>query len=538
MIRVSAPTYDEPVHLASGYAALRNGVRLLNYRDHPPLAEMWAALPLLVLRPATMFQHPAWLQGMPYTYSDLFLYKNRVDPERMLDTARLWSLISWGALLAGAVCAWAYSLAGLPAAGAGALLLGLCPPLFTNAALVTTDTGSAVFFFLTFFLLRGSGRRSRARWLAAGAAMGAAMACKFNMFILPFFVAAMLLAEWNLGRRQGARFPTAGLAWAGLACGLVLAAAYRIYNVPLYWEGLSATLARLGQGRASFLFGAHPSDGRLLYFPAALLLKTPLPLLLTAGLGVWAWAKNRAALASDRERFLAGIWLTVPPAVYFLLACFSRTQIGYRHILPVYPFLVVAGAAGAAWLLERRSGQVAAALLAAWLGVSLGRCHPHYLAYFNEAGGGPDQGYRWLVDSNLDWGQGLKPLAQELRALGDPPVILCYFGVADPSYYGIKYLPVGFVDNVDRREGVVAPGPDDRVLFAVSATNLQTTYFADHSLFDWLKARRPLSRPGRSIFLYDLSSDPEGIQRLAGLVEAAGYKDVALKLRQRHVKTA
>ena len=28
MIRASAPTYDEPVHLASGYTALRSGTRL------------------------------------------------------------------------------------------------------------------------------------------------------------------------------------------------------------------------------------------------------------------------------------------------------------------------------------------------------------------------------------------------------------------------------------------------------------------------------------------------------------------------------
>src|SRR5215204_1304496 len=41
-----SPTVDEPVHLLSGYAALKWS----DYRanpEHPPLAKLWAALPLL-----------------------------------------------------------------------------------------------------------------------------------------------------------------------------------------------------------------------------------------------------------------------------------------------------------------------------------------------------------------------------------------------------------------------------------------------------------------------------------------------------------
>jgi len=176
MIRASAPTYDEPVHLASGYAALLNGSRLINGRDHPPLAEMWAALPLLALRPAAFFHHPDWVMGRVYNYADFFLYKNRVDGERMLNAARLWCLLSWGGLLALGILAWARRLGGAPAMAAAGLLLGLCPPLFTNAGLVTTDAGSAALFFLMFWIL-GSPTLTWPRWLAAGAVMGAAMAC-------------------------------------------------------------------------------------------------------------------------------------------------------------------------------------------------------------------------------------------------------------------------------------------------------------------------------------------------------------------------
>ena len=549
MIRTSAPTYDEPVHLASGFTALRTGTRYINAMDHPPLAEMWAALPLLALRPATFFQNRDWAAERVYNYADFFLYKNIVDAERMLNAARLWCLLSWGALLAVGILGWARRLGAAPAMAAAGLMLGFCPPLFTNAALVTTDAGSAVFFYLTFWLLREE-KRSWGRWLAVGAAMGAAMCCKFSMFILPFFVVTMLLAEQKLARASKGAPPgssqrlkalSAGLALAFLAGVVVILASYRFDSAVLYGKGLFATLSRLEQGRPSFFFGSYSTTGNRFYFPAALAVKTPLPLLLAAGAGVWAlW---RAA-PPDQGRggglgpFRELVWLAAPPAVYLLLACFSKTQIGYRHILPLYPFLVVAAAVGLGRFWRRAWGKVAAVTLCVWLAASVLRCHPDYIAYFNEAAGGPEGGLRCLGDSNLDWGQGLKALAEGLRRMGNPPVYLCYFGVADPSYYGIRYAPLGTITNVDRREGVVKPGDSDRVLFAISATNLQATYYVDHSVFVWLKARRPRLTAGHSMFLYDLTDDADGIGRLAELLKAAGDPGEAARLRARHVRPA
>ena len=107
--------------------------------------------------------------------------------------------------------------------------------------------------------------------------------------------------------------------------------------------------------------------------------------------------------------------MLAPGAAYFLLACFAKTQIGYRHILPVYPFLIVAGACGAAVLCRTRWGSALCLGGSLWLVASVGAAYPHYLAYFNEAAGGPAGGWRWLVDSNLDWGQDLKGLAAEVR---------------------------------------------------------------------------------------------------------------------------
>lgn len=78
--------------------------------------------------------------------------------------------------------------------------------------------------------------------------------------------------------------------------------------------------------------------------------------------------------------------------------------------------------------LKRRPLQIyarmlATALIAASLFGTIAstvRIYPHQLAYFNEASGGPRNGYRHLLHSNIDWGQDL-PLAE--RWLADHGVL-------------------------------------------------------------------------------------------------------------------
>jgi hypothetical protein len=60
---------------------------------------------------------------------------------------------------------------------------------------------------------------------------------------------------------------------------------------------------------------------------------------------------------------------------------------------------------------------------------------PIVLAYFNELAGGPDGGEEWAGDSNLDWGQDLKRLAQFVDPRGIQRIHLDYFGSAVPREY-------------------------------------------------------------------------------------------------------
>lgn len=517
LIRATGPTYDEPVHLAAGYTDLVSGRYRLNALDHPPLGEMWAALPLLTMRLDRFESHPAWLSAAVYHYGDLFLYHNRVPPGALLGAARAWNLLTLTLLVAAALIPWARRLDGDAAMWGAAVALGFCVPWLSNAALVTTDAPSAALFFAACATLAAP-ERTRRHWLLAGLAAGAALAAKFNMILLPPLLAFALAADRRPEAGKASR--AAGVALALAAAALALAAAYRLGWAGLWWSGLTATLTRLSEGRSAYLLGAHSSTGWWWYFPAALLVKTPLALLLVGGWGLWRGLRKPRADAA---------WLAVPPCGYFLAALVSKTQIGYRHLLPFYPFLCLWAGVGAADLWRRgNKGRAAAVLAGLWLAVSVAAGHPSHLAYFNELARG--RGEAWLSDSNLDWGQDLPALARALEARGNPPVVLAYFGSGDPAAYGLRYVPLAVVSNVERA-GNAALASGGPVWLAVSETNLVGTYYRDPGLFDWLRTRAPAAKPGGSLWLYDLSADADGRARLSALLAAAGRYGDALAVR-------
>jgi hypothetical protein len=138
---------------------------------------------------------------------------------------------------------------------------------------------------------------------------------------------------------------------------------------------------------------------------------------------------------------------------------------------------ILAGAAGA--LLRRRTVAVAPVvlLLALFAAESLSSW-PNYLAYFNVAAGGPRHGYRHLVDSSLDWGQGLPGLKKWLVSHGleekdAPTVYLSYFGSASPDYYAIHAEPLpGYLPRGRSAE----PRPLTGGVYCISATMLQGVY--------------------------------------------------------------
>jgi len=181
-------------------------------------------------------------------------------------------------------------------------------------------------------------------------------------------------------------------------------------------------------------------------------------------------------------------------ALLFVASMFSSIDIGYRNILPVLPLAFVY-ASQVAPRVANHWARLALVALCVWYVIGTVTLSPHYLAYFNEFVGGPDNGYKYLADSNLDWGQDLKNLKKYMDAQGIGQVYISYFGTADPGYYGISYLPMPSHP----------PAPDAApAYYAISATSLQGVYAPDSSPAAWLAQYRPVSKVGYSIFIYRL----------------------------------
>ncbi len=545
-IRSAAPTYDETVHLSSGYSYLATGLYRMNVMDHPPFAEMLSTLPLLALKPQSFAGHPYFLNLMQYHYGDLFLYNNNSSPERLLNTARRFTFVIWTALLAFFIWLFASRLESPRAAGLSLAVFGFMPVFISNDALVTTDAAAAVFYFGAFALAwlftsvkaetrevkRGKkaefidGGKLRLWAVLAGLAAGLGMASKFSLFIVPPLVAVF----WAADNLRWPRLKLTGLlGYIGLyfaVCFITVLLVYK-FDIALYFRGLYQTLHRLDQGRSSFVMGRHTLEGVWWYFPAALAVKTPLLALFGAAAGLWLIFKN------FRRDYL---WLILPPAVYFAVALNTKVQIGYRHIMPVMPFIAVLAGLALARLLEVRKGVWLVGGLLALNAVSVSRAAPYYLAYFNEPAGGPAGGYKLFVDSNLDWGQDVKGVAEYLKTRGNPPVIFSYFGVARPESYGMNYTPLGVVSNIDLPGTAAQVCAMKEILLAVSATNLQGTYYPDKRSFAWLKDRKPVNVAGYAIFTYDLTADKDGLARLAAMFDREGRNAEADCLYARAMK--
>jgi hypothetical protein len=187
--------------------------------------------------------------------------------------------------------------------------------------------------------------------------------------------------------------------------------------------------------RSTFIFGHAYPKGQWFFFPGVFLIKSTLALMILLILVPFAKVRGR------RREFLL---LAIPVVFFVSVSMASMLNLGVRHILPIYPFCIVMAASAAASFASRsKAGQVAVGALLAFTLVSSLHAFPDFMAYSNEAFGGPSNTWRLVTDSNADWSQGLK---WTKSYLDQHPDSNCWFDYAnplvDPAYYGIHCKPL------------------------------------------------------------------------------------------------
>ena len=275
-----------------------------------------------------------------------------------------------------------------------------------------------------------------------------------------------------------------------------------------YLHGLVTSYA-LTRHNNSFLLGEIRGSGFSLYFLIAFLCKAPTATiaLVVAGAGV-AWKLRSKLKTLGQEDLFTILPITILPLVYLIFSVTTPLNIGYRHIFPVLPFVILLAVASIMFsrVIHIHRHLVAVALLAVVSANSLELCtrFPHLLTFFNlpAQAVGP---LRLLSDSNLDWGQDLPLLARWREENKNGVLYLAYFGSADPARtYGLDYrnAPGGY----ELGGATSFPTESDVGFFAVSATVLQGTYGTDRmrSYYDNLRSVEPVAVLGGSIFVYSL----------------------------------
>ena len=512
-MKTKSPTCDEFAHhTASGFSHLVTGDFRMNPAE-PPLSRLLSALPLYFLGAKAPLEDVSWKKGDSPAFAQKFFYQPGLSQDRIIFWARL-PILFLGVVFGFFVFVWASELFGEVGGLAALALYSFCPDILAHSGLATSDLCVAFFFYMT--LWRFWKYLKKPEWkdlVLAGVMAGLAFLSKFSAILI--FPALLLITAFT-GSWKKVSFGrvTAFL----LVCFLTVWAGYffemkpllkntpdpvkktEIYRhiggellvrfasevpVPLstFVSAFGSMMMTRVRGTNAFLMGewSHGLKSWWYYYFVAFSIKSTVPFILLILLSLFF-------LGTIPADAVAKSVLLFPVALFFLLTLRDKAQAGIRYFLPVYPLLFVLCGGWVSWAWKQKKAlRTTAILLLSWHAIEAGRIFPDHLTYFNELAGGPDRGYLYLRDSNIDWGQGLKGVAEWAKKEGSPEVVLLTISPVDlKAAYGIPWRAM------TEREFREA-GPH---VYALGVHNFDGV--------EWAKERKPDVIIGHSMWIYDL----------------------------------
>lgn len=304
-----------------------------------------------------------------------------------------------------------------------------------------------------------------------------------------------------------------------------------------YLLGLLMVVQRANGGNTTYFMGEVAVNGWWQYFPTAYILKENLAFhiltIFSLILAIYAIFKSKnKSLTSifkwlkDNFALTAGMIFII---IYWAQSISSPLNIGLRHVLPTFPFIyLLVSRKIVLWIdgsnefnfsgnfiqkmlyiynayLKPAPRYLILFVFLFWIFLSAVFSFPYYVSYYNELAGGTKNGYKYITDSNYDWGQDLKRLKDYTEKNNIPEIYIDYFGGGSPSYYfGSKFK------GWNAEKGV----PPHGSYLAVSATFLQGSIAepAEGIMVDkektyyWLKDKEMEGRGGMSIFVYKIQN--------------------------------
>ncbi len=558
-VRNTALVTDEFAHIPAGYLDLK-AQRFDFNPEHPPLIKMISALPLLALNPPLVGDPGNVKDWSPwFKFCMDFFYQAGAKCRDVITWARV-PMILVSCLLAWLVFTWAKTAFGIAGGLFSLLLYTMEPNILAFSRVVYTDIGASL-AYLAFFYCVWRFAKSPIFQNALLAILAASLSplVKHSMvIILPIWIlvlAGMVVAR-KISVRKGMVYVVLTLFVAlfllNLTYGfhthafnsqdLKLVASwfnldtngcflnkfldrYSILPVPAdYLKGMDIVVNHNRLGHPAYLLGQFSTKGWWYYFPCAFFFKTPVPFILLTILGL-GWLIAQAVFRKNGT----AAFLLAPFVLYCAISMSSQINIGLRHFLPVFPFILISIGGFFQFLWDRRA-------VLRWIVFALGivmvinslmiRYDP--LEYFNELAGGPENGWRYLGESNLDGGQNFYKLAEFLKKTGPENAYMYLIGVDFQLFSGMDvnlFAPTELPDDLRRHfpfsyeEGFSALKPG---VYVISVCRMLDPYVKDASrnqgdVERGLSLRRFLSiepdaKIGHVIWIYNLT--PERIARL------------------------
>jgi Dolichyl-phosphate-mannose-protein mannosyltransferase len=525
--RGESATIDEVPHIAAGVSYWQKLDMRMN-EEHPPLAKLLAALPLVLRGVRADYSDLSWTFSGEKFFNE-FLGEWSFGHSFLLRWNPAYPTLRWArvpmlavTLLLGFVIYYCGTrLGGSSWGGILCLIAFVTTPTFLAfGPLVITDIVITLFWILaTWQLPRMWESPSRGEVIRFGLTLGGAFLSKFSsglfLFVFPAVALSLRLrplslqpaetAELRVWRRRARRNFLKAVLWAALCVYLV----YLIFSwnepttsfsvIPhfpeslflrralmpiwIYLRGLVGFALSAGS-RPTFILGHAYSHGVWFYFPVLFLLKSQLAFLLLLCLAVVAALvlRNRkelkvSSIPAGMEFHWRCVWVSL---VVFTAACLlSRLDISIRHftiplaltILLLAPLPRTLELGHQTYPRLARAGIWATFTCAAAAVLTVLVVFPNYFPYANILSLRQPR-YMLFSDSNLDWNQSLYDVHHFASSHGLDRILLDDYGFAEPY----AFVPQAQLWDCQQ------PSPSDGGKWAVVSANL----IADGSNCGWL----------------------------------------------------
>lgn len=548
---------DEIAHIPSGYTYVTKGDYRLN-PEHPPLIKDLAAIPLTL--GGFVFPYAMWEANDPVINNQWelgwsFIYKMGNDPDTINILART-PIMILSLIFGFFVYLWAKELFGKKGGLLALILFVFNANIIAHSRFVTTDLGISLALFVAMYALYKFIEKpgwKRLSW--AGLAFALTLITKFSAAILaPAFLIVFILILFRAGKVHEKQFLSKiydKSLWPRMYSSLIafsmivvigFAAMWIFYiphtfNMPetvqkglieeslpgdrgiaknardllipmseneitkplaQWFLGFFMVTSHVEGGHDAYLLGQVSNQGWWYYYPVTLALKTPIPLFILLALVLIFWKRL------PKKDWFTEVYLWVLPIALMAMGIQGKLCLGVRYMLPLYAFIFLFLARlGSVLSFEAifkkfKPLSIFVSAMIMWYILEGLLIYPHYLAYYNQFAGGYKNGYKYLTDSNTDWGQDIKRLQEYVEENNIENIYVDVFpGAFEAKYWLGDRMTEWHVQN-GRPSG----------WFALSATFYQNSKLKKDSNggldYSWLDDIKPVHNIGGSILIFDL----------------------------------